>query len=94
MSVMHFLPELKAFLIQEGVIYTVRMYRYTNPEAVVSDVGRVERTLVAEGLPGELDLASYVTKSGFGSVEAWLRKIRHFIPESYPAFLYKVVVKE
>jgi len=89
---MSFIPQLKEFLLKNGVIYTVRKYRMIEAIVEVAGVGRCRRVPVR--IVQELkDLVPYVAESGFSTVEAWWSKIRFFIPDCTDVmYLYKVEV--
>ena len=93
MKSMRFLPELKAFLSQQGVIYTVRGFKMTRAEVHVEGVGVCSRVLI-DRVVGQEGLIPYVSQSGFDSLETWVKKIAQFIPEGGDAWLYEVVSLE
>jgi len=49
--------------------------------------------LIAQ-LSGEelTSLEDYVVESGFATLEAWVSKIRHFIPSGRAMYLYRIEV--
>jgi hypothetical protein len=89
---MSFLPELKAFLKENGLIYTVRKYRMVDTYVEVEGVGQCHRILIKE-ISSKEDLLPYVRFTGFSTVEDWWKKIREFIPRAGdPKYLYRVSV--
>ena len=93
MSVMQFIPRLAKYLRQYGRIYTVRAYHYSTSEATVSGIGLCRRELIAQLSDKELPtLEAYVAESGFDTLEAWVSKIRYFIPPGRVMYLYKVTI--
>lgn len=90
---MRFLPELTKFLRDSRLIYTVRGYKYPMRSVVTVDgVGSCTRTFVKQVLVQE-DLEPYVVSSGFEDVSSWWTKIRHFVADSNPKYLYALVVR-
>ena len=90
---MSFLPQLKAFLMGLGVIYTVRKYKMTDAIVEVADIGKCHRVPIGQ-ISSKEDLEPYVAESGFSTVDDWWNKIKFFIPyEDDPMYLYKVEVK-
>lgn len=93
MSVMQFIPKLAEYLRQHNLIYTVRAYHYSTSEATVSGLGLCRRELIAQLSDKELPtLEAYVAESGFDTLEAWISKIKYFIPPGRAMYLYKVEV--
>jgi hypothetical protein len=89
---MSFLPELKAFLKENGLIYTVRKYRMVDAHVEVEGVGQCHRVPIKE-ISSKEDLLLDVKFSGFPTVEDWWKKIREFIPRvGDPKYLYRVSV--
>lgn len=86
---MKFLPELRSFLREHKVIYTVRGYRARNTYVVVEDVGRCRRILCGVVSSVE-DLRPYVELSGFDCIENWWSKIEDFIIPGDRIWLYRV----
>lgn len=90
MQNMQFLPELRKFLKEKGIIYTVRGYDMSYKEVQVEGVG----TCIRKPLGLAEDLSKYVELSGFKTVEEWRKKINMFIPRGKKAWLYEVRKKE
>jgi len=89
---MSFLPELKAFLKENGLIYTVRKYKMVDAYVQVEGVGECHRIPIGE-VKSKEDLVPYVEWSGFLTVDAWWKKIKGFIPnEEDTKYLYRVLV--
>jgi len=74
---MRFLPELRDFLREHGVIYTVRGYDMKPAWVEVEGVGRCRRVPLDEVRTRE-ELMPYVELSGFGCLEDWADKINEF----------------
>lgn len=90
---MQFIPKLKEFLKENGFIYTVRGYDMDHRWVSVEDVGWCERFPL--GLIKELgDIEPFADKSGFDTLDDWIKMIRVFIKEGKSAWLYKVVIRE
>ena len=87
---MKFLPELREFLLEHKVIYTVRGYDMKPAWVDVEGVGRCRRTPLGEVHTRE-ELASYVGLSGFLCLEDWADKINEFCYDR--RWLYKIEVK-
>jgi hypothetical protein len=92
MRAMQFLPELKRFLLKYGSIYTVRKYDMDEREVLVDGVGVCQRRPLGRISCIE-DLIPYHHFSGFGSLEDWWAKVKYFIPQGNPMFLYLVIKK-
>ena len=90
MAVMSFLPELRDFLKANGSIYTVRKYKMVEKDVEVEGVGLCHRIPIGT-ISSKEHLQSYVTLSGFPTVEEWWVKILQFIPRELDTkYLYKV----
>lgn len=93
MTKMSFMPELKAFLLRNGLIYTVRKYKMLRAIVDIEGVGLCDRFPIG-GISSEEDLSHYVENSGFSSIGDWWSMIRHFTPDKESAlYLYMVEVK-
>lgn len=93
MTRMSFMPELKKFLLENGLIYTVRKYRMVKADVEVEGVGVCLRAPIGT-ISSQEDLLPYVENSGFPSVKDWWDKIRHFVPDKENTlYLYLVEVK-
>lgn len=90
---MKFLPELRSFLCEHGVIYTVRGYDMKPALVNVEDVGRCCRTPLGRVCELE-DLKPYVKLSGFSSLRDWRAKIAEFVVPGQEVWLYRVEVEE
>ena len=88
---MKFLPELRDFLREHRVIYTVRGYDMRRAGVVVEGVGPCRRIPMGRVVTRE-DLRIYVGVSGFSSLEDWCDKINDFIAPAQNRWLYKVEV--
>jgi len=86
---MRFLPELCEFLLERGIIYTVRGYDMKAATVNVDGVGRCRRTSLGKVYVRE-ELSPYVHLSGFSSLSDWCDKINEFCYED--KWLYKVEV--
>lgn len=94
MPTMSFMPQLKEFLLEKGVIYTVRKYKMVEAVVDIDGVGRCNRIPVLENI-SKSDLAAYVESSGFHTLEDWWTKVRYFTPDkSLPLYLYKIETKK
>ena len=92
MASMSFIPQLKEFLLTNGIIYTVRKYKMSDAIVNVEDIGECHRIPVGT-VDRKEDLIPYVEESGFETIEDWWKKIRYFIPNSWDTkYLYKVEV--
>ena len=92
MASMSFIPQLKEFLLTNGIIYTVRKYKMSDAIVNVEGIGECHRIPVGT-VDRKEDLIPYVEESGFETIEDWWKKIRYFIPNSWDTkYLYKVVV--
>jgi len=93
MTKMSFMPELKAFLLRNGLIYTVRKYKMLRAIVDIEGVGLCDRFPLGE-VSNQEDLESYAENSGFQSAEDWWSMVRHFVPDKEsPLYLYMVQVK-
>ncbi len=93
MSSMSFMPELKQFLMRNGLIYTVRKYKMLRAIVEVEDVGLCDRLPLGE-VSGQADLVPYAEYSGFQSVEDWWSMVRHFVPDKENLlYLYEVKLR-
>ena len=93
MSSMSFMPELKQFLIRNGLVYTVRKYKMLRAIVEVEGVGLCDRFPLGE-VAGQEDLIPYAENSGFQSAQEWWSMVRHFVPdEKSTLYLYLVEVK-
>ncbi len=93
MTSMSFMPELKQFLLRNGLIYTVRKYKMLRAIVDIEGVGLCDRFPLGE-VNGQEDLIHYAESSGFQSVEDWWSMIRHFVPDKESTlYLYKVEVR-
>ncbi len=91
---MSFIPALKDFLLEKGVVFTVRKYRMEEKLVEVEGVGGCQRSPLGP-ISKKEDLLPYVELSGFPSVEDWWAKIRFFITDAdSPMYLYKVEKKK
>lgn len=88
---MKFLPELRDFLRECGVIYTVRGYDMRRAGIVVEGVGPCRRIPLGEIHTRE-ELGPYVFLSGFSSLLEWCDRINDFIAPSQDRWLYCVEV--
>ena len=93
MADMQFLEELRDFLREERVIYTVRKYKMAPKLVHVEGVGSCRRVPMGE-ITGAGDLAPYYTYSGFPTMGDWWAKVRSFIAPGEPMYLYRVEVEE
>ena len=92
MASMSFIPQLKEFLLTNGIIYTVRKYKMSDAIVNVEGIGECHRIPVGT-VDRKEDLIPYVEESGFETIEDWWKKIKYFIPNSWDTkYLYKVVV--
>ena len=90
---MSFMPELKQFLLRNGLIYTVRKYKMLRAIVDIEGVGLCDRFPLGE-VSSQEDLTHYAENSGFSSVEDWWSMVRHFVPnEEDTLYLYLVEVK-
>jgi len=90
---MSFLPELKPFLKDKGIIYTVRKYKMVDAIVVVEGIGECHRLPLGE-ISQKEELEPYAENSGFPTLDAWWKKIKYFIPSNLDSkYLYKVEVK-
>ena len=90
---MEFMPKLRDFLRDNGFIYTVRGYDMDHKWVPVEGVGWCERFPLGQ-VRDFGDLEPFYGKSGFATLDDWVKMIRVFIKEGNPAWLYKVEVKE
>ena len=74
---MKFLLELREFLLEHGVIYTVRGYDMKAAQVHVDGVGRCRRTPLGRIYTRE-ELSPYVHLSGFSGLGDWCDKINEF----------------
>lgn len=89
---MSFLPELRNFLKENGLIYTVRRYRMSDAIVEVDGIGECHRVPLGRVFVKE-DLIRYYDLSGFKTVDDWWKKIKYFIPGSgSPMYLYEVKI--
>ena len=86
---MKFLPELRRFLLEHKIIYTVRGYDMKVAAVSVEGVGRCRRTPIKKVLVRE-ELSPYVHLSGFESLGDWCDKINEFCGAD--KWLYRVEV--
>lgn len=94
MPSMSFIPELKAFLRERKVIYTVRKYKMGLAVVEVDGIGKCKRIPIGL-IKSKDELGDYVRLSGFSSVDAWWAKIKYFIPNSTDTkYIYKVEILE
>ena len=92
MASMSFIPQLKEFLLTNGIIYTVRKYKMSDAIVNVEGIGECHRIPVGT-VDRKVDLIPYVEESGFETIEDWWKKIKYFIPNSWDTkYLYKVEV--
>ena len=92
MASMSFIPQLKEFLLTNGIIYTVRKYKMSDAIVNVEGIGECHRIPVGTVDRKEF-LIPYVEESGFETIEDWWKKIKYFIPNSWNTkYLYKVEV--
>jgi len=92
MASMSFIPQLKEFLLTNGIIYTVRKYKMSDAIVNVEGIGECHRIPVGT-VDRKEDLIPYVEESGFETIEDWWKKIKYFIPNSWNTkYLYKVEV--
>jgi len=92
MASMSFIPQLKEFLLTNGIIYTVRKYKMSDAIVNVEGIGECHRIPVGT-VDRKEDLIPYVEESGFETIEDWWKKIKYFIPNSWDTkYLYKVEV--
>ena len=92
MKTMRFLPELQLFLKNSGRIYTLRGFNMQEADVNVENVGLCRRTPL--GLVEDYNtLQTYVSTSGFSTLEAWIVKLRLFVSVGKPVWLYQVDVK-
>ena len=92
MASMSFIPQLKEFLLTNGIIYTVRKYKMSDAIVNVEGIGECHRIPVGT-MDRKEDLIPYVEESGFETIEDWWKKIKYFIPNSWDTkYLYKVEV--
>ena len=90
---MSFMPELKEFLLRNGLIYTVRKYKMVRADVEIDRVGLCDRFPLGK-VSSQEDLLPYVENSGFQSVEDWWSMVRHFVPDRESnLYLYKVEVR-
>jgi len=75
---MKFLPELREFLLEHKVIYTVRGYDMKPAWVNVKDVGRCRRVPLGRVYSREELRPHMVLMSGFSSLEDWCDKINEF----------------
>lgn len=87
---MQFLPELKNFLKENKLVYTVRKYKMSEAIVNVEGIGWCRR-LPMGTIESQEDLLPYILDSGFAKPEDWWAKIRYFIPNVKDAkYLYRV----
>ena len=92
MASMSFIPQLKEFLLTNGIIYTVRKYKMSDAIVNVEGIGECHRIPVGT-VDRKEDLIPYVEESGFETIEDWWKKIKYFIPNSWNTkYLYEVEV--
>lgn len=96
MAKMRFTPELASFLKEYKYIYTVRRFRYSPSDRCVEidGVGICQRQLVNIHVDSKRDLAEYVDKSGFKTVDGWWKAIKSF-NKGYvgPFYLYEITLE-
>lgn len=90
---MKFLPELRKFLQELRIIYTVRGYDTRSVWVDVEGIGRCRRTPLGEVHTRD-ELTPYVSLSGFSSVDDWADKINEFIVSGHKKWLYKIEVEK
>lgn len=93
MTEMQFLPELKKYLIEHGIIYTVRKFNMSEGRVRVEGVGICHRKPLGE-IVLQMELEGYVSQSGFASMKEWLAVIRRFVPVNVRMYLYEVSLVE
>jgi len=86
---MQFLPELKEFLLKEGMIHTVRGYEMKAAWVNVEGVGKCYRAPKG-AVHSKDDIEKYVETSGFANVDNWWAKIQSFIKSGQTMYLYAV----
>lgn len=92
MPSMSFMPQLKAFLRSNRVIYTVRKYKMVDAIVEIEGIGKCRRMPIGI-IKRKEDLTDYVKESGFPTIDAWWTKIKHFIPINLDIkYIYKVEV--
>ena len=91
MAKMSFLPELREFLGEHKVIYTVRGYDMKPAWVSVEGVGRCRRTPLGR-IRNHEELSPYVELSGFSSLGDWCDKINEFCYED--KWLYRIEVRD
>ena len=90
MTSMSFMPELRDYLKEHGVIYTVRKYKMSPAIVEIEGIGECKR-LPLGTITCVDDLKDYYKESGFQTLEAWWAKIKYFIPRvETPKYLYRV----
>jgi hypothetical protein len=89
---MSFIPELRDYLKEHKVIYTVRKYKMSPAIVEIEGVGQCKR-LPLGIISCKDDLGDYYKESGFPTVEAWWAKIIYFIPRAEDIkYLYRIEV--
>ncbi len=91
MPTMQFFPELKDFLREKGLIYTVRRFKMVRANVLILKVGGCLRDPIKQVYRIE-DVAEYAEVSGFPTAEDWWKKLQSIIPRGAPMYLYKVSV--
>lgn len=93
MTSMSFMPELKQFLLRNGLIYTVRRYKMLRAIVEIEGVGLCDRFPLGE-VSNQEDLEGYAENSGFQSAGDWWSMIRHFVPDKESTlYLYMVEIR-
>ena len=96
MKKMQFLPKLAAYLKEHNYIYTVRKFRYSllDNEIEIEGVGPCERVHI-QMVSKKENLAEYVYRSGFASLDEWWKEIKRMNREYVgPFYLYEIATKE
>ena len=93
MTRMSFMPELKEFLLRNGLIYTVRKYKMMRAIVDIEGVGLCDRFPLGK-VSSQEDLLPYAENSGFQSADDWWSMVRHFVPDKESTlYLYMVEVR-
>ena len=88
MKTMQFMPQLKAYLKEHGLIYTVRKYSMSYAEVDID--GMLCKRIPLGKIESKEDLEPYAKESGLDTVEAWWKKIKEINPGVKDLWLYKV----
>ena len=86
-------PCVRACLVRERQVCTVRGYFLSDGEVLVSGVGVCLRKRLGEVVRKD-DLFKYLPFSGFTGIDAWWQAIRRFVTNDRKLWLYVVRVSK